>query len=330
MTEHCPVGLGVLGVRSHVANTAMLPAIEASAHAEVAAVAAHDGPVPERWFHVDAGGYDDVIDHPDVAAVYIALPNGMHREWAQRCAAAGKHVLCELPLGVDTADAAAMASVCDEAGVVLADAWVTPFDARWSTAIDRVRSAELGDVIDIDAAFNATVGAPAGGDGRRPDHGTGALIELGVYCLGPIVELWGPNPVVVDATSLWHESGVDARTEAVLEWPDGRQGRIRCSFVDPPEQRLEFVGTDGSLVLERDAHSATHTDAHTGTPATRDIVVATVDGRVTSSRVDPGDPYVGMVDAFARAVRGDAPWPRPMSATLQLLALLERIGAASR
>jgi hypothetical protein len=56
--------------------------------------------------------------------------------------------------------------------------------------------------------------------------------------------------------------------------------------------------------------------------------VAGTDGRVSTTSVDASDPYLGMVDAFARAVRGDAPWPRPMTPTIELLTLIERIASA--
>jgi D-xylose 1-dehydrogenase (NADP+, D-xylono-1,5-lactone-forming) len=182
---------------------------------------------------------------------------------------------------------------------------------------------ELGRIIDIDASFTFTIG-PEGDDNYRwsPDQGGGALLDVGIYCLGPIVELWGSHPDLVEATALWHTGGVDARTEATLEWVDGRQARIRCSFVDDEEQRLEIIGTESSLVLAD--------DAHTGGTNADSILLALGDGRIRTIAVTPSDPYLGMVDAFVEAVLGDTPWPRPMSAAVDLLTLIERIEQASR
>jgi D-xylose 1-dehydrogenase (NADP+, D-xylono-1,5-lactone-forming) len=319
-----PVGFGVIGGRSMVATRAVMPALDASAHGRLAAVASRSGEVPEPWTHLGVGDYDDVLLHPDVDVVYLALPNGMHREWTERTVAAGKHVLCEKPIAATTAEAIAMFDAADHAGVLLAEAWMTPFDARWRTALHMASDGTLGDVVDIDASFTFTIDDA---DNYRwsTDQGGGALLDVGIYCLGPIVELWGTEPDLIDATALWHTSGVDARTEATLEWVDGRQARIRCSFVDAEEQRLEMVGTEASLVLVADAHTG-------GERATTITVVGAATGQragVSPRTVTATDPYLGMVDAFALAVLGEAPWPRPMSATIDLLTLIERIGHAS-
>ncbi len=316
-----PVGVGVIGARSMVATRAVMPAIDASDAARLVAVSSLGGPVPEPWNHLAVRTYDDVLHHPDVEAVYIPLPNGMHREWVERAAAAGKHVLCEKPLAPTAADAEAMAAACDAAGVLLVEAWMTPFDARWRAAIDSVNRGALGAVLDIDTSFTFTIGADADGNYRwSPDQGGGALLDVGIYCLGPIVDVWGPHPDTIDATALWHTTGVDARTEATLSWADGREARIRCSFVDAEEQRIEIVGDEASLIIAN--------DAHTGGERADGFLVARSDGRATTHSVTASNPYLGMVDAFARAVRGDDRWPRSMTSTLELLTLIEQIAGA--
>jgi predicted dehydrogenase len=216
-----------------------------------------------------------------------------------------------------------MAAACDSAGVLLAEAWMTPFDARWRAATDAVLGGRIGTVLDIDSSFTFTIAADASDNYRwSADQGGGALLDVGVYCLGPIVEMWGATPDLIEATALWQPTGVDARTEATISWSDGREARIRCSFVDPEEQRIEIVGSDASLIIDA--------DAHTGGERARSFLIAGSDGRVTTTPVAWSDPYLGMVDAFARAVRGDAPWPRDMTTTLEMLSLIEQIASASR
>lgn len=317
------LGVGVIGARSMVATRAVIPAIDTSELTRLVAVSSRGGPVPERWEHLAVGSYDDVFEHPEVEAVYVPLPNGMHRAWVERIADAGKHVLCEKPIASTVADAEAMTAACGEAGVLLAEAWMTPFDARWRAALDLARSGGLGALVDVDAAFTFTIDADAHDNYRwSRQQGGGALLDVGIYCLGPIVELWGADPDAIDATALWHQTGVDARTEATLSWADGREARIRCSFVDPEEQRIEVVGETASMVIDG--------DAHTGGVRARSFLVAGADGRVTTTSVEPSNPYLGMVEAFARAVRGDEPWPRPMTSTIEVLTLIERIASARR
>ena len=111
-------------------------------------------------------------------------------------------------------------------------------------------------------------------------------------------------------------------TEAVLTWPGGQQASIRCSFVEPEMQRLELAGRSGRLVLDG--------DAHTGGP--RATVIGHVDGAGDRHEIEVagGDPYLGMIEQFAAAVRGTAEWPRPVERSIEMLALLDRIRETTR
>ena len=104
-----PVGFGVIGAKSYVANAAVMPAIDAATNATLVATASRSGRVDPRWASTQLVDYDAVLQHPGVDVVYIPLPNGMHREWTERAAAAGKHVLCEKPLAAEPGAARAMA-----------------------------------------------------------------------------------------------------------------------------------------------------------------------------------------------------------------------------
>ncbi|MDJ0768910.1 MAG: Gfo/Idh/MocA family oxidoreductase [Ilumatobacter sp.] len=314
-----PVGIGVLGGRSFVATRAVMPAIEASERAVIAAVASAGGAVPDPWAAHAVDSYAAVIEHPDVEAVYVPLPNGMHAEWVGAAAAAGKAVLCEKPLARDADEARSMAEVARRGGVLLAEAWMTPFDPRWSAVLDQARSGSIGEITHVDAAFTFTIPDSAADNYRwRADQGGGALLDVGIYCLGAAVELWGAEPETVVATVERTAGGVDATTDATLTWTGGRSAHVRCSFVEDERQTLELVGTRGRLRLD--------TDAHTGGADT----LAHVDeaGDAHDELVEPGDPYLGMIDAFADAVRGDAEWSRPVERSIELMSLLDRITAA--
>jgi xylose dehydrogenase (NAD/NADP) len=317
-----PVGIGVLGARSMVARLAVLPAIEASSKATLVAAASLSGPVPGPWAIATVPDYQAVIDHPDVEAIYIPLPNNMHRAWTVAAAAAGKHVLCEKPLAASADDARAMQAACDSSGTLLAEAWMTPFDSRWRHAMQLAADGLVGDITEINSAFTFTIG-PEGANNYRwsPDHGGGALLDVGIYCLGPAVELWGSQPAVIESSVDVAPSGVDATTTVRLTWPDGQVARARVSFVDAEQQRLEIVGATGRIVLDR--------DAHTGGPNAKRIRVESDTTTSPSSggsiEVEPGDPYLEMIDAFAAAVRETQRWPRPVERSIEMLELLSQI-----
>jgi predicted dehydrogenase len=309
----------VIGANSFVANAAVLPAIDAASNATLIATASLSGAVPERWAATDVDTYDDVLHHPAVEAIYIPLPNGLHREWTERAAAAGKHVLCEKPLAPNPTDAQYMADACATAGVLLAEAWMTPFDLRWSAMMQLAKTGLIGDVVRQSNQFTFTM-QPEHADNYRwdPNQGGGALLDLGIYCIGTAVELWGTDCTIDNATQIRSASGVDASTVAELRWPGGRSAQIRCSFVEDETQRAEFVGSDGQLILEFAAFTSGHEFDHL-------ITHSSTDPLPHQLTLEPGDPYLAMVEAFAGAVRGETNWPRPVQQSIELLELIERI-----
>lgn len=316
------IGIGVIGAGSTVARLAVLPAIAASARTRLAAAASLSGPPTTAWSDVAVADYQAVIDHPDVDAVYVPLPNAMHEEWTVKAAAAGKHVLCEKPLAATVTAAQRMRAACDDAGVLLGEAWMTPFDPRWAELMRLASTGLIGRITEVRSVFTFTIG-PEASHNYRWDRaqGGGALLDVGIYCLGPAVQLWGPAPRHIDASitpalNNKHPT-VDAATSATLSWGDDRSAHIRCSFIDDEEQSLELIGTDGALLLLG--------DAHTGGALATQITYRSHDGTTSMINVASGDPYLAMVDAFAAAVAGEAAWARPIDDSLNMLRLIEQI-----
>jgi len=341
------VGFGIIGANSFVANAAVLPAISASANASVVATASRSGNIAQRWASTQLDDYDAVLDHPDVDAVYIPLPNGMHREWTERAAAAGKHVLCEKPLAADPATATAMADACRRAEVLLAEAWMTPFDRRWAATIELARSGAIGDFDTQDHHFTFTIGPEASNNYRwDPKQGGGALLDVGVYCLGTAIELWGPDCEVDTVKRAMTPHGVDATTVANLVWPGDRRAQITCSFVDAERQLASFRSADTALLLEHAAFTSGHELDHVVVRSSSRLDLPTIaldpylpapglarpavsphgeQRRVEQFSVEVGDPYQSMIEAFANAVLGKLEWPRPVERSIEMLGLLERI-----
>ncbi len=302
-----------------VAERAVLPAIDRSEMAELVAVCSAGGPVPASWSDRAVESYDSVIDHPGIEAVYVPLPNHLHAHWTERAAAAGKHVLCEKPLAHDATTSMRMIQSCAEAGVVLAEAWMTPFDARWRTTIELARSGLIGEVDEIDASFTFTIGPEHDRNYRwHPEQGGGAVLDVGIYCLGPAVELWGPHPHSIGVNDVRWRHGVDVDLSATLEWEGGRRCTIRCSFVAEEAQTISIRGSQGALELT--------SDAHTGGGGAETILHRHVAGS-DMINVIPSDPYQAMIEIYAEAIRGVREWPRPIERSLEMIRLLDRIKA---
>lgn len=315
------LGIGVIGARSMVAERAILPAIDRSDQVHLSAVCSLSGrsagPLGDA---VTLKSYEEVVHHPEVEAVYVPLPNHLHAEWTERAAAAGKHVLCEKPLAVDVATARRMVSACEQADVVLAEAWMTPFATRWQVARELFESGRVGRPECVEAVFTFTIGPEHHDNYRwRSTMGGGALLDVGIYCLGPAVELWGAEPAELEVQQ-HHVGNVDATTVVTARWDGSRLLSARCSFEEPERQELVYSGSDGAVSLVG--------EAHTGGPGATGIEITTPAGTERLG-APANDPYQSMLEAFAAAVRGEREWPRPIERSVDMLALFERIRAAA-
>jgi predicted dehydrogenase len=312
-----PVRFGVIGASSMVARAAVVPAIEATPKAELVASAS-----------LGAGeDYADVLADPAVEAVYVPLPNGMHREWVERCAEAGKHVLCEKPLALTAADARAMADACAASGVVLLEAYMTPYHPRSVAVRDLVAAGRLGRVVSIRTVFTFPHEVPT--DHRwDPTLGGGALADLGVYVLTPLFDLAAAAGQDVPASVTGHAvvtapdaAGrcVDVTSVGEVRFPDGLTATFECSFDAPEAQVLEITGTLGRVRVE-----------HAFTPDASDaeLAIQRRDGTTDVVTGLGGDCYRGMVDHFCAVVRGLAPSKRAPEVSVAFADLCDRLRAS--
>jgi D-xylose 1-dehydrogenase (NADP+, D-xylono-1,5-lactone-forming) len=311
----------VLGVTSWVAQRAVLPAIAASPAARLVAVASQHAPDAGAPFGAERSyrTYEALLDDPAVEAVYVPLPNSLHRPWVERAAAAGKHVLCEKPLAPTAADAEAMASACAAAGVTLVEAYVTPYHPRAQAAAALVASGRLGELRFARAAFTGVLSRPD--DHRwRPEMGGGALLDVGVYCVAPLLAAARRLPERVSAAATLASSGVDASFSGFLDFGDGFAATIECSFEAPERQSLEIVGTEAALTVER---------AHTPGPADVAFTLRRRDGTAEQIVTGGADPYRAMVDHFGAVVRGEVRPCRTPRDSVAVLAVLDRLRSAA-
>lgn len=317
-----PVGWGVLGATSMVARLAVLPALAASHTARLVSVASQS---------CQAGNYDDfgatrtqasyeaVLEDPEVEAVYIPLPNSLHARWVSAAAAAGRHVLCEKPLATSRAEAQAMAAACEAAGVVLMEAYMTPFHPRAAALAELVASGRLGGLRFAHAAFTGVLSRP---DDHRwqPGMGGGALADVGIYCLAPILTAAGRTPRAVAAAAKLSPSGVDASFSGWMDLGDGMAGAIECSFEAPERQRLEIVGTAAAAVIER---------AFTPGPTDTVIELRKRDGSIERIVTAGANPYLLMVEHFGDVVRGATPMARGPAWSSRLAGVIDQLAEAA-
>ena len=317
-----PVRWGVIGATAAIAQVAVLPVLRSSPSCTLVAVAS--GSRPEGGY--DAFGaasvrpsYQAVLDDPDVEAVYVPLPNSLHAEWTARAAAAGKHVLCEKPLGCTAVEASAMADACDAAGVLLFEAYMTPFHPRSSAFAQVVRSGVLGELRFGRTAFTGELKDPTN-HRWSPSMGGGALLDVGVYCLSPLLDAAGRVPVGLAASAVRTASGVDSSFAGWLDFGGGFTAAFECSFDTPERQQLELVGTDAAVTMER-----------TFTPGVDDTMLSVLhrDGQRESIEVAGGDPYLGMVEHVSAVIRGEAAPLRTPADAIDVATVVDRLRLAA-
>jgi predicted dehydrogenase len=293
-----PLRWGVLGA-AWIADRAVIPALQAADGCELVAIASRD---PERAEAMGRRhgvervhrGYEELLEDPDVDAVYLPLANNLHREWTLRALAAGKHVLCEKPLALDAAEGDEMAAAALAGGRLLMEAAMYRFHPRMRELVSSLAS---DDIRHLYASFGFRITAR---DNYRlkPDLGGGVLLDVGFYVADIARWLLG-EPDRVEA--IMRQDAVDMACSAVLGFPGGAQASLFCSFESPEVQDLIIICAERVLQMQRPF----------------------------SAWRDPHDPYQVMVEEFSRAARAGDPAPLPLESSLANLRLLDQIRAAA-
>jgi predicted dehydrogenase len=253
--RYAVVGLG------HIAQVAVLPAFAHSENSVLTALVSDDPEkldklarkyrVKQRYSYAE---YDECLASGGVDAVYIALPNHLHRDYAERAARAGIHVLCEKPMAVTEEDCLAMIRTAEENQVKLMVAYRLHFEEGTLKAIDLVQSGKLGDPRLFDSVFTMTVKE---GDIRLNPRelGGGTLYDIGIYCINAVRNLYGAEPMEVVAFSANNGderfTECEETTSAILRFP-GRErlATFTCSFGAADVSTYRVVGSKGDLSME--------------------------------------------------------------------------------
>ncbi len=242
---------GVLGC-ARVFERRMVPAFAAADGNILAAVASRSREKAEQMASKYGiprayGSYEALLNDDAIDAVYIPLPNDLHREWTLNALGAGKHVLCDKPAALSYADAAAMASAAADAGLRLQEGFMYRHHPQHARLQAIVASGEIGEPVHIHGTCTYLADTSNRANIRwNPDQGGGALLDVGVYPVNAARLYFGAEPIAVFATAaLDAGTGVDLHTSAVLEFSGGRTATIVGGFDQAFSTRLEIAATSG-------------------------------------------------------------------------------------
>jgi predicted dehydrogenase len=303
---------GILGA-ARIAREKVVPAMAKAANVEVLAIASRDAETAAgvaRTLRIPRayGGYEALLADPDVDAVYVPLPNHLHVDWSIRALEAGKHVLCEKPLGLDTADARRLVdAAAAHPHLKVMEAFMYRLHPQWSHARRLVDEGAIGRLQTVHSHFSYFKLDPTN-IRNQPQAGGGGMRDIGTYDVSLARFLFGAEPVrVVAVVDVDPDLGIDRLASAILDFGAGRTATFTCGTQMLGYQMVHAFGSEGRVQLEipfnapQDGPSRVWHQTASGT-------CETVFDRV--------DQYALQAEAFSRSVLDDTPVPIPLSDAL--------------
>ena len=244
-----PVRWGILST-SNFAETRFMPGLRRSPHIDVAAVASRDVAAARVYADRNAiatayGSYEELLADPTIEVIYNPLPNHMHVEWTKKAAEAGKHVICEKPMGMTAAELEQLLPLASK--VHLAEAFMVRFHPQWIEAREVVRSGQIGRVTHVNIEFNY-YNVDETNIRNIASTGGGAMYDIGCYAVVATRWFMEAEPVRVAALAdLDPTFHTDRLTSALLDMGDGRISTFSVSTQTTGYQRVHVLGTKGRI-----------------------------------------------------------------------------------
>tara|TARA_R110002167_G_scaffold366433_1_gene596758 strand:+ start:21462 stop:22535 length:1074 start_codon:yes stop_codon:yes gene_type:complete len=250
---------GVVGA-GWISQIAFLPGVGLTGNSKTTALVSGNREVSERlaeFYDIEHtftyDQYDEMLAADVVDAVYIALPNSMHADYAIRAAKAGKHVIVEKPLAISAQECRAMIEAAKAAGVYLMTAYRLHNEPGTVHVLDLIRSGAIGDP----RVFSSVFSFQAGRDNHRlkASHWGGPLQDIGIYCVNAVRHIFADEPVEVTAVRNQTDdprfSEVEESFAATMMFPKGRVAQFVASFGAEQLDTYRIAGTEGEIAVER-------------------------------------------------------------------------------
>ena len=304
----------------------VIPALQASSLGRVAAIASRDAAqakaaaerlaIPRSY-----GSYEALLADPEIEAIYLPLPNHLHVPWSIKALAAGKHVLCEKPIGLDAREAAELAETAKRYPRLKAmEAFMYRFHPQWETAKRRVNDGGIGELRTVQSMFSYWNVDPKN-IRNNGAIGGGGMMDIGCYCVSFARFLFGAEPKrVLGLADFDPTFRTDRLASGILDFGRGTS-TFTCSTQLSPYQRVNIFGTEGRLEIEIPVN----------TPPDRPCRLWHQRGATVEEVVfEPCDQYALQGDAFARAILDDTPVPTPLTDAVANMRVIEAVLASAR
>lgn len=309
-----------------------IPALRKAPKSELRAVASRDSAraaacaaqyqIPRSY-----ATYESLLADPEIDAVYLALPNHLHAEWAVRAVSAGKHVLCEKPLALSAGEVDAIAAAAQTHQRHVVEAYVHLHHPQTPLLRQALQGGTIGPVALIRGGMRFRVTDPSN-IRLDPERGGGALWDVGCYPVSMLLYLAGVLPAEVSAFQQLGPSGVDTSFVGQLRFERSDLGgaflaQIDCGLASPFRETLEVVGERGSLVPLSPFRAGID-----GAPTGYTLLLEGQPAQSIDTSV--ADPFLAEVTAFEALLLGHAPPAVPLALSRDVTAVLEALYRSAR
>ena len=313
------VSWGILST-AKIGREKVIPAMQQSNFVDVLGISSRD---PENAKQVAArlgiprayGSYEELLNDPEIEAIYNPLPNHMHLDWSLKAMDAGKHVLCEKPIGMDSHEAERLMEAAKKyPKLKIMEAFMYRFHPQWQKTLDLVRQGSIGKVQTIHTFFSYYNVDPEN-IRNRLDVGGGALMDIGCYCISFPRFLLGREPERVSAImDLDPEMKTDRLSSGILDFSDGITASFSCSTQLVPYQRTQVFGTDGRIEIEIPVNAP---------PDIETRIWIQTGAKTQEITFDAVDQYKLQGEEFSKAILEDEPVPIPLEDALNNMKVID-------
>ncbi|MDZ7693282.1 MAG: Gfo/Idh/MocA family oxidoreductase [Balneolaceae bacterium] len=314
------VRFGILST-AKIGREKVIPAMQQSVHCSVIGIASRSAARAQSvadQLDIDRafGTYDELLEDPEIDAIYNPLPNHLHVPWTIKAMEAGKHVLCEKPISLSSNEAE---ELIEEVGrypdLKVMEAFMYRFHPQWKRAKSLVNEGAVGELQTIHSIFSY-YNEEADNIRNKPEMGGGAMMDIGCYCLSLSRFIFDAEPNRISATVEFDSDfGTDRLASGILEF-DGGTSTFTCSTQLVPDQGVAIYGTDGKIEIEIPFNAP---------PNKPTRLWITTNGKTEEIEFDICDQYTLQADALRRSVLEDTAVPTPLSDGLHNMKAIEAV-----
>lgn len=315
-----PINWGILST-AKIGVKSLIPAIQASKTGTVHAIASRDLDKAKKTsdgfdIPVSYGSYGELLADKSIDAIYNPLPNHLHVPWTIKAMEAGKHVLCEKPIALDSKEAESLLQKTAEfPEIKVMEAFMYRFHPQWVQARKWVNQREIGSIQSIQSVFSY-YNKDSQNIRNRPNMGGGGLMDIGCYCISLSRFIFGKEPdTVFGHIDIDPDFGIDRKASGILTFGD-RTSTFTCSTQMQNYQTVLIFGTDGMIEIEIPFNA----------PADNPVnLFLTRNGKRETHEIPAVDQYMLQADAFCRSIINNNAVPTPLEDAVANMKVIDAV-----